>query len=104
MATSKTPEKPQPVIDKETGRKIYPGSLSMNTELSDDQKDDIMAQLKKEPQTPTTLVANTDGLDPRNPHHGEAVRRHLATLERNGHVGQVKDERGKLLGWQAKDE
>ena len=70
----------------------------------DGQKDDIMKQLKQEPHTPTSLVEGTEGLSPNNPHHGEAVRRHLATLERNGHIEQVKDERGRLLGWQAKDD
>jgi len=101
MATSKTPPKPEMIRD-EDGRATYPGSLAMTTALTDDQKAQIMKSLKSSsPQTPTSLVSSTDGLNLNNPHHGEAVRRHLARLENDGHITQVKDERGKLLGWQA---
>jgi hypothetical protein len=102
MATS-TPPKPEP-IRGEDGRLLYPGSLAMTTELSDDQKDQIKHKLKTDPpQTPSSLVSHVDGLNLNNPHDHESVRRHLAKLEQGGTVTQMKDENGRLLGWQAAD-
>jgi predicted phage gp36 major capsid-like protein len=100
MSTSKTPAKPEPVVD-ESGRKVYPGSLSMTTELTPGQKDKILSMLKQEAHTPTSLVAAVDGLSQYNLHAGEAVRRWLAQLETAGTIQQAKDSNGKLIGWQA---
>lgn len=98
---SRTPPKPEP-IRGEDGRLQYPGSLSLGADLSGAQKDDIDEKLRSgEPQTPSTLVGSVDGLAQNNVHHHEIVRRHLATLERNGKIEQVKDTDGNLLGWRA---
>ena len=74
----------------------------MNTELSESQRASILKQLKGAPRMPTELVAGTEGLSEYNPHCGESVRRYLAELEKNGHIEQVKNERGRLIGWQQK--
>jgi hypothetical protein len=94
-------ERPKCTIDEATGRRIYAGSLSQTTELTEGQKRSALKMMKGVARMPSELVAELE-LNPLNPYSGESVRRYLAELETGGHIEQIKNERGKLLGWQQK--
>ena len=94
MKTSKLPPKPESVVDPDTGRRTYAGSLSaLYVDLTASQKAEVLKQLREKPHFPSEL--SIPHLSPFNPHSGEAVRRYIEDLSKGGTVQLVKTPKAK---------